>query len=121
MAANQALMIEWGMPIEGRELKALEEFMTSMQYWAELKSTGKISDFRTYGTTTGNLQERAGLVILEGTTKQIDALRADEAFRVRFNHVINIGHNINMTLCEMGDDMTTRMQRYGTTVKSVLG
>ena len=52
--ANCALMIEWGMPIEGRETMALEMFMASVQWWTELRDKKKIEGFRTYGPLTGN-------------------------------------------------------------------
>jgi hypothetical protein len=121
MSQNSALMVEWGMPIEGRETKALEEFMTHHNWWSQLKSSGKIADFRTYGPLTGHFNERAGFVILEGTEKQIQELHSSEDFRVRINHVMMIGHNIQVTLLETGDAMMTRMQRYGKGLKERLG
>lgn len=115
-----ALMVEWGMPKDGREMKALEEFMTHMAWWTQLKTTGKISDFRTYGPVTGDFR-RSGFVIIEGTEKQIDDLRHGEEFRANLNRVTLIGSHISITLLETGDAMTTRMQRYGKAVKDRLG
>jgi hypothetical protein len=116
MSTTSALMIEWGMPKDGRETKALEEFMTHVAWWNELKTKGKVADFRTYGPVTGNF-ERAGFVILEGTEAQIDQLRTSEDFRTRLNHVMLVGNHINVTLCETGDAMMSRMQRYGKSLK----
>jgi len=121
MANDSALMIEWGMPIEGRETKALEEFMNHVQWWTQLKSSGKISDFRIYGPLVGNIEQRAGFIIIEGTDKQIHDLHTSEEFRSNLNKVIIVGHNINVTLLETGDAMTTRMQRYGKNLKERLG
>ena len=121
MSNNSALMIEWGMPIEGRETKALEEFMTHVAWWTQLKEGGKISDFRIYGPLVGNIQERAGFIILEGTDKQIHELQASEEFRSNLNKVIIVGHNVTVTTLETGDAMTTRMQRYGKSLKERLG
>lgn len=121
MATNSALLIEWGTPITGRETKALEEFMTHMAWWNEIKGSGRIAEFRVYGPLTGNIEDRAGFVILEGTSQQINELRASEDFRTRLDHVVLIGNNIRATICETGDAMTTRMQRYGKVVKTVVG
>ncbi len=121
MSATSGMMIEFGMPIEGREMKALEEFMTSMAYWAGLKQGGKISEFRSYGTMTGGFNDRSAFVILEGTDQQIHDLRMSEEFRTRINRILTIGHNVHVTLLEFGDAMATRMQRYGATLKSALG
>ena len=117
---TSALMIEWGMPKDGRETKALEEFMTHVAWWTQLKTSGKISDFRTYGPVTGDF-ERAGFVILEGSEKQIDELRHSEEFRVNLNRVFLVGNNLTVTLLETGDAMTTRLQRYGKAIKERLG
>ncbi len=121
MSTNTALLIEWGMPIEGRETKALEEFMNHVAWWTELKTSGKIADFKIYGPLTGNHADRAGLVIVEGTQKQITDLHMGEEFRARLNHVMLVGHNIRVTLCETGEAMMPRMQRYGKAVKERLG
>lgn len=121
MSTNSALLIEWGMPMQGRETKALEEFMTHVAWWSELKGSGKIADFRVYGPLTGNIEARAGLVVLEGSEAQIHALQTSEEFRARLNHVYIVGHSVSVTLCETGDAMTSRMQRYGKSLKDVLG
>ncbi len=121
MSTNSALLIEWGMPKDGRETKALEEFMTHVAWWTELKTSGRIADFRTYGPLTGDFNGRAGFVILEGTQKQIAELHMSEEFRSRLNRVMLVGENIHATLLETGDAMMPRMQRYGRTLKDVLG
>ena len=41
-----AMMIEWGLPKDGREMRALEEFATHVGWWNQLKSSGKIAEFR---------------------------------------------------------------------------
>ena len=115
-----ALMVEWGMPKDGRETKALEEFMTHLAWWTELKTSGKISEFRTYGPLTGDFK-RAGFVLLEGSDDQIEKLRASEAFRTNLNRVLLIAERVEVTILETGDAMATRMQRYGKTLKDRLG
>ncbi len=117
---TSALMVEWGMPKDGRETKALEEFMTHVAWWTQLKTSGKIADFRTYGPVTGDFK-RVGFVILEGTDKQIEELRTSEEFRMNLNRVYLVGNDITITVLETGDAMATRMQRYGKAVKERLG
>jgi hypothetical protein len=115
-----ALMVEWGMPKDTRETKALEEFMSHMSWWTQLKTSGKIAEFRTYAPITGDYK-RAGLVIIEGTEKQIDELRHSEEFQVNMNRVLLVANDIQVTILETGDKMGTRMQRYGKTVKERIG
>ena len=117
--ANAALVIEWGMTKDGRELKAVEVFMSHMQWWTELKTGGKIENFSSYGLTTGNMTARSGLVVIEGSTEQIDDLRHSEDFRVNLNRVINVVNNVNAQVAETGEAMMSRMQRFGKTVKEL--
>ena len=70
---------------------------------------------------TGNLAERAGFAIIEGTEKQIHDFHTSEEFRVRLNRASIGVHNVRLTLCETGDAMTQRTQRYGRALKDMLG
>jgi hypothetical protein len=121
MKTNCALFIEWGMPIHGRETKALEEFMNHVTWWNDLKSKGKIADFHVFGDLTGGLAQRAGVAILEGTDQQIQALHMGEDFRSHLNRAAICVDNVRVNLMESGDAMTARMQRYGKNLKEVLG
>jgi len=121
MKTNCALLVEWGMPVHGRETKALEEFMNHTTWWNELKSSGKIAEFRAYGDVTGALSHRSGFVILEGTEEQIRTLHASDDFRTHLNRGALTVENVHVTLLETGDAMTTRLQRYGKNLKEVLG
>jgi hypothetical protein len=117
--SNAALMIEWGMPRQGRERKALEEFFAHVQWWTEIKAKGEIADFHVYGDISGDIEQRAGFVVLEGTHDQIEKFRNSEAFRTRLNRVFLVGDNVKLTLLETGDDMSTRLQRYAAALKEV--
>ena len=119
--ATQAILLEWGMPIEGRESKALEEFMSAVAWFAELQGSGRIESFSTYGTLTGDIMTRTGMAMVQGSQAQIDELRHSEDYRIRINRIANIAHNICLNLLETGDDMTKRMQRYGQVTKEMLG
>lgn len=116
---NQALMIEWGMPIEGRESMALEVFSSHVQWWTELKTKDRIKEFRTYGMLTGDFSTRSGFVMVEGTIEQIDELRHSEEFRTRLNDVLNIVRNVHITTLETGELMMKRMMRYGESIKKM--
>lgn len=117
--ANAAILIEWGMPRAGREQKALEVFFSALAKWEAWKAEGRIESFQTFGAQTGNYEERSGFVIVQGTQAQIEALQQAEDYRTEIVKVIAIGNNIRITSCETGDAMATRMQRYGTTLKSM--
>jgi hypothetical protein len=115
------MMIRWGTPIAGRELKAVEVFMSHMQWWNELKSSGKIEEFKTFGTLTGNFGTNSGFVLIEGSQRQIGELMASEDYRVRLNTVIACVDQLECVMLESGDAMKSRMERYGKAVKQIVG
>ncbi len=117
--ANAAILIEWGMPRDGRENKALEVFFSTMQNWEQWKAAGRIESFHTFGTLSGNMEQRAGFIVVMGTEQQIAALHKADDYRQQLVKVITIGVNVTITNCETGDAMATRMQRYATTLKSM--
>ena len=112
-------MIEWGMPKQGRELKALEVFNSHMQWCTELQQSGKIEQFMPFGLTTGNVNQRSGFVLIAGTTEQIDELRRAEDFRNRYNTVVNVADNVNLVVLETGDAMEARLVRYAKSIKEL--
>ena len=116
---NGAIVIEWGMPRQGREQKALEVFFSSMQKWEEWKSAGRIASFQPFGTLTGDYDKRSGFVLVQGSSQQIEALQQAEDYRQVVLAVVNIATHVNVTVCETGDAMASRMQRYGSSVKSM--
>jgi hypothetical protein len=117
--ANAALLIEWGMPRDGREMKAMEVFFSAMQKWDTWKGAGRISGFEVFGTLTGDYDTRSGFLIASGTTAQIAALQHSEDYRQEILKVVNIGRNVTVTACETGEAMTTRMQRYAGSLKGM--
>jgi hypothetical protein len=117
MASDSALMIQWGMPMQGREGRAMEEFFSHMQWWTELKSKGTISDFRVYGYNTGDTRLRSGFVLVEGTLDQVQKLRASDDFRSHINRVFLCVDGVSIDVLEHGDAMTKRMLAYGGAIK----
>ena len=119
--SNCALMLEWGSLVDGRETKALEEFMSNVAWWGEQKKAGKIGDFKIYLPTTGAFGDRAGFVIFEGSDKQIAELHTSEEFRVRLARASLLVRNIRLNVCDAGDAIQARMQRTGRAIKDVAG
>ncbi len=118
--SNCALMLEWGSLVDGREMKALEEFMNNVAWWGELKKAGKIADFKIYVTNTGAFGERAGLAILEGAEKQIAELHTSEEFRLRLARASMLVRNMRVNTFDTGDAIQARMQRTGKAIKETV-
>ena len=118
--SNCAVMLEWGSLVDGRESKALEEFMTSVAWWGELKKSGKISDFKIYTPSTGAISERIGFAILEGSEKQIGELHMSEEFKMRLARASLLVRNIRVNVLDTGDAIQARMQRSGKAIKEIV-
>jgi hypothetical protein len=78
--AHNALLIGWGLPVRGREQKAMEVFGNSIEYWTGLQAGGQIESFQVavldpYG---GDL---SGFALLRGSHEQLDQLRASPDFQ----------------------------------------
>src|SRR5262245_6433410 len=117
--ATSALLIEWGMPIPGREARALEEFSVTMRWWEDLASTGRIGEFRVVGVRGGDYAARSGFCLLSGTDAQIDAVLASPEFRARLNRALATTQHVCVHRCECGERMARRMQAYGAALKQV--
>jgi hypothetical protein len=117
--ASKAVQVSWGSPIVGRELKALEVFASSVAFWTKLQEDGKIENFQPFGNLTGNMDARAGFVIINGTDEQIDTLIETEEWRSLITDVVVIGTQIQVDLLETGDKMQSRMERYAKSVKKI--
>lgn len=119
--STAALMMEWGMPIEGREGKSVEVFMASIGWLTELKASDKIEDFRTYGAITGNHTERTGFVLIEGSATQIAELQESETWRRHVVRCVTVCKNLRVNSLEAGEAVTQRMHRFNAVTKDVLG
>jgi hypothetical protein len=119
--SNCALMLEWGSLVNGREMKALEEFMGNVAWWGEQKKAGKIGDFKVYLPATGAFGDRAGFVIFDGSDRQIAEFHMSEEFRVRLSRASLLVRNIQVNVCDAGDAIQARMQRTGKAIKDVAG
>ena len=74
--ANASLLVTWGNPIPGRENQALEIFMGIVQKYTGLQAEGKIERHSVHMATSGNTNDFAGAMIVEGEITQLRDLIA---------------------------------------------
>lgn len=118
--SNSAVMLEWGSLVDGRESKALEEFMTSVAWWAELKKSGKIADFEIFAPQTGAISDRIGFALLKGSEQQIATLHASDELKTRLARASLLVRNIRVNVLDTGDAIQSRMQRSGKAIKEIV-
>ena len=78
--AEAGLFIGWGVPVRGREKRALDLFNGTMQYYGRLQQDGKIERFDV-AVLAPHGSDLAGFALMQGTEQQIDSLRRDEEFQ----------------------------------------
>lgn len=77
--ADDALVIGWGPVVRGRELKAVDVFGETVQFWADAQQSGRIESFQPFllAPHGGGL---AGFMLVTGERGKLDELRASDEF-----------------------------------------
>jgi hypothetical protein len=78
--AGDALFLGWGAIVRGRELKGLEVFQETLEYYGKLQQEGKIESFEPIllNPHGGDL---AGFVLIRGQRQALDEIEAGADFR----------------------------------------
>lgn len=76
-----AIVLTLGHPVPEREKPAFELVNTFLGHVDDALGAKRLHAFRWYGFEQGDLNRRAGLMILEGSPAQLDEFASSEAFR----------------------------------------
>jgi hypothetical protein len=78
--ANAAIFIGWGIPVTGREQKAIQVFGEAIEYWTRMQQAGEIESFEPFQLEPhgGDL---AGFCVLRGDAERLGRLRGTEEFQ----------------------------------------
>lgn len=77
--ADRTLCLTWGQVARGREAHSLEVFNDALGYYAALQEDGRIERFDVMLLSPGGGID--GLMILQGSHDQLDAVKEDERFQ----------------------------------------
>jgi hypothetical protein len=116
--ADNALFIGWGLPVQGREQKALGVFGESVQYWSGLQQSGQIESFEValLDPHGGDLN---GFALLRGTREQLDQLRASaDLQRLVTRAQLTVG-NMGVVGAVLGGALSEQMNLYQTQVGEI--
>ncbi len=102
--ANGALIISWGAPVRGREMKGLEVLGKALAYYDELEKEGRIHGHREYFALSGDVGTRAGVMIVDGNLEELARLQVDQRNIDLLGEASNIAEHMNVTLCEANSD-----------------
>lgn len=77
--ADRTLCLTWGQVARGREAHSLEVFNDALGYYAALQEDGRIERFDVVLLSPGGGID--GMMILQGSHEQLDAVKEDERFQ----------------------------------------
>lgn len=102
--ANGVLFIGWGVPVPGREQKALQVFGEAMQYYTRLQQQGDIESFEPVELEPhgGDL---SGFALLHGDAEKLARLRRSEEFLRLVNRATLVVENFGVVAGYTGEDL----------------
>jgi len=108
-----ALVIGWGPPVRGRELKALQVFNESIQFYTRLQQQGTIESFEPVALEPhgGDLN---GFLILRGDREKLNALRTSEEFLHLTNRAVQIVDNMGVITAFIGEELQRQFADFET-------
>jgi hypothetical protein len=116
--ADRALFIGFGMPVRGREERALEVFNEAVELYGRMQSDGRIErmDVCLLDPHGGDL---GGFFMLHGSEEQCAALPNDEEFRRNMTDAGLIVENLGVVPAVTGEGVGREMGRYADALRKV--
>ncbi|HJT37571.1 MAG TPA: hypothetical protein VJ818_04030 [Actinomycetota bacterium] len=101
---NGALIVTWGSNEPGREAKGLEVFGKALAHFDELAKKGRIHGHKEYISLTGNVDQLAGVMVVEGAVEELVKIQTEEATRALLIEAASVTKNFTATLASGGDE-----------------
>jgi hypothetical protein len=110
--ADAALFIGWGIPVRGREAKALEVFGESVAYWSRLQEDGSVESVQTY-LLEPHGGDLGGFALLNGEPEKLSEIRQSEEFQRLIVKAGLIIEHLGVVSATTGDALTAQMGVLG--------
>ncbi len=109
--ADSALFIGWGLPVRGREAKAIAVFNESVQYWTQLQQQDKIESLEV-ALLEPHGGDLGGFALLRASPEQIASLRASQDFQRNLARAGLIVENLGVIQANLGQGLMAQMAMY---------
>lgn len=106
--AGDALFLGWGPIVRGRELKGLEVFQETLEYYGKLQQEGKIESFEPIllAPHGGDL---AGFILIRGARQTLDEIAASPDFRTLVARAGSVVDNVGVVTAYGGEALGEQM------------
>jgi len=109
--AETGFWVAWGLPTQGRELRALDLLNESRSYLQRLAQDRVIERFDIV-ILKPQTTELGGFFLVQGTQEQIDALRHDTDFQVWVNRVQLVADRVGIVDAWVDEGITEAADLY---------
>lgn len=103
---NGAIIITWGSNVPGREAKGLEVFGKALAHFDALAKSGRIHGHKEYLALTGNVDQLAGFMVVEGPLEELLKIQTEEATRALLIEGASITKGFTATVTSGGDEQS---------------
>ncbi len=116
--AGDALFLGWGPIVRGRELKALEVFQETLEYYGKLQQEGKLEGFEPVllNPHGGDL---AGFVLIRGERAALDQIEAGDDFRRLLARAAAVADNVGVIAAYDGEAIAQQLAVFRTTAEEL--
>lgn len=111
--AGDALFLGWGPVVRGRELKSLEVFQETLEYYGQLQQEGLIESFEPVFIAPhgGDL---GGFILLRGERAKLDEVRSSSQFRRLVARAVSIVDDVGVIDAYTGEALAQQMAAFRT-------
>jgi hypothetical protein len=109
-----AILVKWGEPIRGREADIVQHADEAATLGDDLIAEGRIRAVRVFMNATGNTQEWAGTLIMEGDLEDLRELQHSERFAEMLERAHEVAQNVSVVLAIGGapKDVVPALRKY---------
>lgn len=111
--AGDALFLGWGPVVRGRELKALEVFQETIEYYGKLQQEGKIEGFEPI-LLSPHGGDLGGFVLIRGERSALDQIEASADFRRLVARAASVVDNVGVIAAYGGEALAQQMATFRT-------
>jgi len=116
--SDAAIVVMWGPPIPGRELKALELFQEAMQFYAKLREKGEIESVEPVILKNPGADLDGFTIIRGDREKLLKAQNSPEARRFDIRSGLLL-HNFKTLEAFIGDGLQPRLTEWASVVREL--
>jgi hypothetical protein len=111
--AGDALFLGWGPVVRGREIKSLEVFQETLEYYGQLQQEGRIESFEPV-LIAPHGGELGGFILLRGERAKLDEISSSEQFQRLLTRATLIVDDIGVIDAYTGEALAQQMAGFRT-------